>query len=44
MSDTTGNYLSEEALPTNSTSTGKKRMTENGLDRQSCEGWHAQRI
>lgn len=40
MSDTTGNYLSQEALPTNSASTGKKRMTENlkwdGSDRHKA--------
>lgn len=29
MSDTTGNYLSQETLPTNSASTGKKGTTEN---------------
>jgi len=41
MSDTTGNYLSHKALPTNSTSTGKKGTTENfqwdGSDRQMDE-------
>jgi len=40
MSDTTGNYLSHKALPTNSTSTGKKGTTENfqwdGSDRHKA--------
>lgn len=40
MSDTRGNYLSQEALPTNSASTGKKGTTENfkcdGSDRHKA--------
>lgn len=40
MSDTTGNYLSHKALPTNSTSTGKKGTTDNfkrdGTDRHKA--------